>query len=655
MIAALAMSPAIADTATAAKADGITSAAKVEWLQEASKYKADEKVVIGSLDLRTDYLFQLELVNEYASIRTLKLSGYFSDVKDKMAFDADPDGYTSRVKAKQEKNPAASDGRYCLLKEVVYEGRKTTTRHLPLATTKIQVKVGDAEEFTPLEILRWEMLKKTAVGDGNSESQSFRWEGARRGLDGEVSLYLRITKTYTVTKKDATVVVSLKFENLSDEKLTIQVDQRGPTGVPREDPRADMRSCVYGVMDSEENVEVLRKDRGALEALKLNTEQSLGKSDSKEPTLWVGQTNKFFGSMMYLRPEVTGRLQAANYGAQFFYASGRESEKLVTQLTGVSVPALQLAPKTTRSMVLELYAGPKKQSTFSEKSDPQFNPLYAKLNYKDTITFGGCFCAIPGLASGMMWLLSFLSSMAFGNYGIAIFILVILVRVVLHPLTKKGQVSMMKMQKMGPEMERVKKKYADDKDTLNKEMVKLYKEQGATPILGCLPMLLQLPIWVALYGGLNALVELRHAAFLPVWITDLAGPDALFRLPMDIPLVGDTFNLLPILLCVAMYFQTKYGPQSASASPEQQKSQAMMKYMMPVMMLMFFYHAPSGLNLYIMTSTAASVIEQLVIRKHMKAKEDAEALLATVIDIPGKRSRDTREKKPKGPNWTKRG
>jgi YidC/Oxa1 family membrane protein insertase len=182
-------------------------------------------------------------------------------------------------------------------------------------------------------------------------------------------------------------------------------------------------------------------------------------------------------------------------------------------------------------------------------------------------------------------------------------------------------------------------------------MMKMYKEQGATPILGCLPMLLQMPIWIALWTGLNAAVELRHAGLLPFWITDLAAPDALFSFGTPLPLIGATFNLLPILLTVAMFFQAKMNPATAgaAASPEQQTQQKMMRYMMPGMMLMIFYNAPSGLSLYVMTSISAGVIEQILIRKHIAEKEAAEAARTTTVRVGGKGFRDNREKKPKSP------
>jgi YidC/Oxa1 family membrane protein insertase len=213
-------------------------------------------------------------------------------------------------------------------------------------------------------------------------------------------------------------------------------------------------------------------------------------------------------------------------------------------------------------------------------------------------------------------------------------------------------------------MNELKEKYKDDKDTLQRETMKFYKEQGASPLLGCLPMLLQMPIWIALYAGLSADVALRGAAFLPVWITDLSGMDAVIAwtaTPLYLPLVSGimgpivSLNLLPLLLTVAMYYQTKLTPTSMGATtPQQAQQQKMMKIMTPVMMLLFFYNAPAGLNLYIMTSTFSSVFEQIIIRRHIERRQALEAATETTVSM-GKGPRDNRPKKPKGPGWIKHG
>jgi YidC/Oxa1 family membrane protein insertase len=325
---------------------------------------------------------------------------------------------------------------------------------------------------------------------------------------------------------------------------------------------------------------------------------------------------------------------------------------------------MDVDPGTSAALELDVFCGPKKRTIFApgfmDAEAQGYRPLYEQLNYISTLDFSSCFCAWDAMTVGMMWLLDKLSWVALGNMGVAIMLLVVVVRTILHPLTKKSQVSMMKMQKLAPRLEELKKKYADDKDTLQRETMNLYKEAGASPLLGCLPMFLQMPIWIGLFSCINASVELRHAAFLPVWLTDLAAPDAFISWGTDLWLIGDSFNLLPILLAVAMFLQAKLNPQmsgasAATAKPEQVQTQKMMRVMMPAMMLFIFYHMPSGLNLYIMSSTFVGVIEQYVIRKHIREKEEEEKLREVKVSAPGKQSRHSRPKKPKGPFWHKQG
>jgi YidC/Oxa1 family membrane protein insertase len=155
----------------------------------------------------------------------------------------------------------------------------------------------------------------------------------------------------------------------------------------------------------------------------------------------------------------------------------------------------------------------------------------------------------------------------------------------------------------------------------------LYREQGASPFTGMLPMFVQMPIWIALYSAIYTSIDLRGAAFLPVWITDLSAPDALYRFSdtMSLPIVGNTLNLLPLLMGVAFYFQQKLTPQQPVTNPQAAQQQKIMKIMFPVMFPIFLYQAPSGLNLYIMSSVFAGAIEQYVIRKHIREREEAEA------------------------------
>jgi YidC/Oxa1 family membrane protein insertase len=238
------------------------------------------------------------------------------------------------------------------------------------------------------------------------------------------------------------------------------------------------------------------------------------------------------------------------------------------------------------------------------------------------------------------------------NYGIVIIILVFMFRLAMHPVTKKSQISMSKMTKLGPKTEEIKKKYANNKAEMNKQMMALYKEQGASPIMGILPMMVQMPIWIALWSAVYGSIALRGEGFLPFWITDLSVPDALYRFPtpLIVPLLGwkiESINLLPLLMGVAFYLQQKLMPKQAAAATNPQVAQQpkMMMIMMPLLFPVMLYKAPSGVNLYIMASTFAGVFEQYVIRKHIREKEEAES--KGLVAVTSKTGGKVKKKKPK--------
>ncbi|MHC4147959.1 MAG: membrane protein insertase YidC, partial [Planctomycetota bacterium] len=249
-----------------------------------------------------------------------------------------------------------------------------------------------------------------------------------------------------------------------------------------------------------------------------------------------------------------------------------------------------------------------------------------------------------GIVALMKWMYGFIH-----NYGVVIIILVFIIRILIHPLTKKSQVSMSKMTKLAPKAEEIKKKYANNKTEMNKHLMALYKEQGASPVMGMLPMMVQMPIWIALYSAIYASIELRGAPFLPFWITDLSVPDAAVRFStITIPLLGwkiESLNLLPILMGAAFYLQQKLMPKTAAASPQAAQQQKMMMIMMPLFLPLVLYKAPSGLNLYIMASTFAGVIEQYIIRKHIRQKEQVES--QGLVSVTSKTGGKAKKKKPK--------
>lgn len=192
-----------------------------------------------------------------------------------------------------------------------------------------------------------------------------------------------------------------------------------------------------------------------------------------------------------------------------------------------------------------------------------------------------------------------------GNYGIAIIIITILMRIALFPLTLKQEKSMKKMKELEPEVNKIKEKYKDDPQEVQKQMAELYRTNNVNPLGGCLPLLLQLPVFVALYYAFSGNAIPNDATFL--WF-NLKKPDTLFKIGVF------AFNLLPILNTAVTYIQQKIMTSVSGGGQENSQMQTML-YMMPAMMLVLFYNMPSGVTLYYLVSGVLSLVQQYFVMK----------------------------------------
>jgi YidC/Oxa1 family membrane protein insertase len=197
------------------------------------------------------------------------------------------------------------------------------------------------------------------------------------------------------------------------------------------------------------------------------------------------------------------------------------------------------------------------------------------------------------------------------NYGIAIIILTILVRVVTAPLTIKQMRSMERMRALSPKLKEIQAEFADDRQKQSEKTMALYKSEGVNPLGGCLPMLLQFPVFIGLFYALRSTIQLRQAPFFG-WIDDLSVPETLF----EIPGLGLPFRVLPLIMGATMVLQQRITPMQAD--PAQAK---MMMTVMPVMMTVIFYQFPSGLVLYWMVSNVLAISHQLWIGRGIRAKK----------------------------------
>jgi YidC/Oxa1 family membrane protein insertase len=202
------------------------------------------------------------------------------------------------------------------------------------------------------------------------------------------------------------------------------------------------------------------------------------------------------------------------------------------------------------------------------------------------------------------------------NYGVAIILLTLLVKLILFPLTKKGSESTLRMQALSPKIKEIQEKYKDNPQKMNQVMAEFYKKEGYNPLSGCLPMLLQLPIFLAMYNLFNNHFDLRGAMFIPGWIPDLSIPESVFHFEnFRLPILGWTdIRLLPFIYVGS---QLLYGKVTQTPDQQSNTQMKMMLYVMPIVFFFILYDVPSGLLVYWIMSNVLTLVQQLTINKYL--------------------------------------
>ena len=289
---------------------------------------------------------------------------------------------------------------------------------------------------------------------------------------------------------------------------------------------------------------------------------------------WVGMIQHYFMSTWILQPK-DGTSVCTNGACQIDIS--RRSDNLYS--AGARVPLPEIAAGATLDFPIELYAGPQTTSVISQVADNlQLAKDYGKVHI---------------FASPLFWLLNKLHDYV-GNWGWAIVLLTIIVKAVLYPLTNASYRSMAKMRAVAPRLQSLKEKYGDDRMALQQAMMKMYKDEKINPLGGCLPMLLQIPVFIGLYWAIFTSVELRQAPWIG-WITDLSRPDPWF--------------ILPIIMAITMFIQTSLNP------PPTDPLQAKMMKLMPVIFSVMFFFFPAGLVLYWVVNNILTIAQQWYINK----------------------------------------
>ena len=305
---------------------------------------------------------------------------------------------------------------------------------------------------------------------------------------------------------------------------------------------------------------------------------------------WVALDNKYFAAILQSKtPFILNQRRE-------YLNDGKDNYPVIA--SGAWLGSIRLAPGESKSFDFNYYSGPKIIADLDA-----FDPSTGKVMH---LAWG----PLDYLARLLLWLLIKFNALL-GSYGWSIILLTLVVRLVFYPLTARGNASMKKMQLVQPKLKEIREKYKDNPQLMNSKMMELYRTEGVNPFGGCLPILLQIPVFFALYATLDGAVELRQVSFL--WCKDLAAADTVARLPLyffNLPI-----NPLVLAMTALMVLQQHMTPMSMD--PMQKKMMALM----PIVMLFMLYDLPSGLTLYWTVSNLFSII-QLKLQQRSRSKEN---------------------------------
>ncbi len=550
------------------------------------------KVNLGSLEPGSGYALQVVLTSEGAAIEEVWLTDpQFRDLK------------LTDKQARVIGNNSSADRSFTTAVDFIDQ---QLLKHTPLS----------------LEAVSWKLEQQTENPDGMSATFSFD------SPDGRV----RLEKTYhlprikvvpeqlrTALRSDPsgyTVRIEFKLINLSAEPQELVYEMQGPVGMllENEEHTSKYRDIKIEFLAGGDDVTTTPKE--IVSSVEEHEEQAGHALERKElfellksKDKWTGVFRyagidvQFFAALVAPLDDRSPELRAEQKLIDRTYPmivekDRRDDRKSDISFRMVSTP-VKLEAKGGADSVSHQYAffaGPKRR----ELLDPL--PLAASR----VLDYGSWFGFI---ARGMHWLLDQFYSIGM-PYVLAIISLTVLVRGLLFPLSKKQAISAAKMKDLQPKLAELKLKFGDDKEKMARAQMELWRKHNINPLGGCLPLFFQFPIFIGLYTSLNTAVDLRMASFL--WIENLAGPDALFRLPFELPFgLGADFSLLPCITVVLFLLQQKmFMPP---ALDEQQVAQQKMMNFMTIFMGVMFWHQPAGLCIYFIASSLWGIAERTML------------------------------------------
>jgi YidC/Oxa1 family membrane protein insertase len=565
----------------------------------------DRTVVLGSMDVDSGYFQEVKLTSRGAAIESATLN--------------DPRFITA-------------DGRREQLKVI---GNNPDTEKGTLQSSIAAIDKLLAPHGTSLRDVNWEVIPGEADADGTVSKATFRYPSP----DGA----LEVLKTFRLNKGDAgnrdgdhlgyLLDVTLEVRNLTAEPRTVDYVWQGPVGLPLENVENTntFRQIKVGTVDDP-------RDPVLVTAKQVVEDAAAGANVQpwRDPLQYIGVDVQYFGAFLF--PVGDQRADRNGDGKPDpYFAESRadlvDEDQGHPQRSDISVVMrsgeLSVAPGASEKHEFRLYIGPKR----SELLEP--------LNADGVVDFG----FFGRISVWMLHLLNFFHYVLRLPYGLAIILLTLIVRACMFPITRKQAAGAKKMKELQPELQALKTKYAKEPEKFWMAQRELFRKHNYHPLSGCLPLFLQLPIFIGLYNALNNSVDLRMTGFL--WIDNLAAPDALFQLPFRIPFLGSDFNLLPIIT-IALWLVQQQLFMPPAATEEQALQYKMMNYMM-VFFGFMMYHVPAGLCVYFITSTLWGITE----RKVLDWKKDAPEKAADAALVEAK-PRTPAADAPRKPSWLER-
>ncbi|MFQ5964806.1 MAG: membrane protein insertase YidC [Candidatus Scalinduaceae bacterium] len=397
---------------------------------------------------------------------------------------------------------------------------------------------------------------------------------------------LRITKDISLKSGQYYLDMVITLENTIDSNIDTSYSITSASGIYPETDYITGLASVVGI----------DVGRGKVKLIHTTAEDIPYKNESVGIS-WAGSVNKYFAAVLKSSSSewIVNTTSESVENPDPFYKDDF--------IVNLQTKRMTLSPQGVRRHDYVFFLGPKRGDILK-----QCEGLLTLLDYDYGMTRSICKILIK-ILNGFYKIIP--------NYGVAILLLTVLVKLVLFPLTRKSQMSMYKMQQLQPLIGQLKEKYKGDKQRMGQEQMKLFKQYGVNPMSGCMPIMLQMPVFFALFRTLQSSFEVRQAPFVS-WINDLSKPDTLIQLPFSIPILGDGLNILPIIMGIASFVQMKLTPKAVTGDDPQARMQQRMMQMMPIIFPFILYTFPSGLTLYWTTSTLISIGEQMLIRKSIK-------------------------------------